>query len=142
MIAEMNRRFTKNKAYFEANRPTLSREANGGLTYTEDFLEYEGKVFETVGPSMFDEVLKTKRPDIYDAGFDGMSKEKMQTRNNRFLPGEPFKLEDDTCQYYLDKGLAEPDGLKQRVAQAKAHYRALRDQLQINIGAEHSWINS
>ncbi|SDZ38778.1 glycosyltransferase [Pseudomonas salomonii] len=142
MIAEMNRRFTKNKAYFEAHRPTLSREANGGLTYTEDFLEYEGKVFETVGPSMFDDVLKTKRPDIYDAGFDGMSKEKMQTRNNRFLPGEPFKLEDDTRQYYLDKGLAEPDGLKQSVAQAKAHYRALRDQLQINIGAEHSWINS
>lgn len=142
MIAEMNRRFTKNKAYFEANRPTLSREANGGLTYTEDFLEYEGKVFETVGPSMFDDVLKTKRPDIYDAGFDGMSKEKTQTRNNRFLPGEPFKLEDDTCQYYLDKGLAEPDGLKQSVAQAKAHYRALRDQLQISIGAEHSWINS
>lgn len=142
MIAEMNRRFTKNKAYFEVNRPTLSRDANGGLAYTSDFLEYEGKVFETVGPSMFDDVLKTKRPDIYDAGFDGMSKEKMQKRNNRFLPGDPFKLEDDTRQYYLNKGLAEPDGLKQSVAQAKAHHRALRDQLQINIGAEHSWIDS
>lgn len=142
MIAEMNRRFTKNKAYFEVNRPTLSRDANGGLAYTSDFLEYEGKVFETVGPSMFDDVLKTKRPDIYDAGFDGMSKEKMQKRNNRFLPGTPFKLEDDTRQYYLNKGLAEPDGLTQSVAQAKAHHRALRDQLQINIGAEHSWIDS
>lgn len=142
MIAEMNRRFTKNKAYFEANRPTLPKDANGGFTYTEDFLEYEGKVFETVGPNMFDDVLKTKRPDIYDAGFDGMSKEKLQKRNNRYSPGAPFQLEDDTRQYYLNKGLAEPDGLSSSVAQARAHYRAFRDQLQINIGAEHSWVNS
>ncbi|MGK9537093.1 hypothetical protein O6466_24955, partial [Salmonella enterica subsp. enterica] len=68
MIAEMNRRFTENKAYFAANRPTLSREVNGGFTYTSDFLEYEGKIFETVGPNLLDDVLRSKRPDIYDAG--------------------------------------------------------------------------
>lgn len=142
MIAEMNRRFTKNKAYLEANRPTLSKEANGRFTYTQDFLEYEGKIFETVGPNMFDDVLKSKRPDIYDAGFDGISKEKIQKLNNRYVSGPPFKLEDDTRQYYLNKGVSEPDGLTESVAQAKTHYHALRDQLKINIGAEHSWIDS
>ncbi len=142
MIAEMNRRFTKNKAYLEANRPTLSKEANGRFTYTQDFLEYEGKIFETVGPNMFDDVLKTKRPDIYDAGFDGISKEKIQKLNNRYTSGPQFKLEDDTRQYYRNKGLTEPDGLKESVAQAKTHYHAFRDQLKIEIGAEHSWIDS
>lgn len=142
MIAEMNRRFTENKAYFAANRPTLSREVNGGLTYTSDFLEYEGKIFETVGPNLLDDVLRSKRPDIYDAGFDGMSKEKMQQVKHGAVPGIPFSLEDDIHQYYASKGLSEPDGLQQSLEQAKKHYRSLRDQLQVTIGAEHSWIDS
>ncbi|MBI6562521.1 glycosyltransferase family 32 protein [Pseudomonas synxantha] len=142
MITEMNHRFTKNKAYFEANRPTITKNSKGGFDYTSDFLEYEGKVFETVGPNMFDDVLKSKRPDIYDAGFDGMSKEKMQQGNHGLTPGKPFNIEDDTRQYYASKGLTEPDGLKQSVQEAKKHYRAYRDQLQISVGAEHSWINS
>lgn len=142
MIAEMNRRFTKNKAYFETNRPTLSRNTTGGFAYTSDFLEYEGKVFETVGPTLFDDVLKAKRPDIYYAGFDGLNNKKMQQADSRFPQGEAFNLESDTRQYYANQGLTAPEGLKQSVDEAKKHYSQFRTQLQIDIGAEHSWIDS
>ncbi|WLH87184.1 glycosyltransferase [Pseudomonas sp. FP2338] len=142
MIAEMNRRFTKNKAYFETNRPTLSRNITGGFAYTSDFLEYEGKIFETVGPTLFDDVLKAKRPDIYYAGFDGLNNKKMQQADSRFPQGKAFNVESDTRQYYANQGLTAPEGLKQSVDEAKKHYSQFRTQLQINIGAEHSWIDS
>lgn len=141
MFTEMNGRFVKNKAYFEANRPTATRDAAGQVNYTPEFLEYEGKVFETVGPRMFDDVLKSRRPDIYNAGFDGMSKETRQV-NGRLQPGMPFDVESDIRQYYQRKGLMAPDGFQQNVQEAKKHYQAFREQLQIKIGAEHSWIDA
>lgn len=141
MIAEQNRRFLENKPYFEANRPTIDRDANGTFTYTQDFLTYEGKVFETVGPTMFNDVLKSKRPDIYDAGFDGMPKDLVMVNGKRTL-GERFNLENQTRQYFADKGLMEPDGLSETLKEAKDHYRAFREQLKIEVGAEHSWLGA
>ncbi|QJI29362.1 sugar-binding protein [Pseudomonas sp. ADAK18] len=141
MIAEMNRRFTKNKPYFEGSRPTASRNAQGSVNYTPEFLEYEGKIFETVGPMMFDDVLKSRRPDIYDLGFDGMSKERKWLHGS-LLNGALFNLESDTRKYFERKGITAPHELKQHLQEAKRHYQAFREQLKIQIGGEHSWIDS
>ena len=141
MITEMNRRFTANKAYFAANRPTIARDANGGFGYTTEFLSYERKVFETVGPSMFDEVLKSQRPDIYEIGFDGMSKEYKQV-NGRTQSGTIVNVEADTREYYANKGITAPDNIKQTVQDAKQRYMALHTQLKVQVGAEHSWIDT
>ncbi|MDQ0740119.1 glycosyltransferase [Pseudomonas sp. W4I3] len=141
MITEMNNRFTQNKAYFEANRLTVGRDAGGAVNYTPDFLAYGRKYFETVGPLMFDDVLKAKRPDIYDVGFDGKPKV-MEQINGRLRTGARFSLQKQTRDYYLDKGLIPPDGLQQSVTEAKEHYLAMREQLQIEIGGEHSWIDT
>lgn len=141
MIAEMNRRFSNNKAYFQANRPTTGRDANGAVSYTADFRTYESRIFETVGPNMFDDVLKARRPDIYDAGFDKKSKE-TNLVNGRLRLGKPFNLDTETRQYYADRGISAPSDLQSRVDEAKKHYGAFRDQLQVEVGAEHSWIDS
>jgi hypothetical protein len=141
MINEMNARFARNKAYFEAHRPTTTRDAAGNVIYTPEFLAYEAKIFETVGPQMFDEVLKAKRPDIYDLGFDGSTKETILV-NGHLRSGALYDLEADIRKYYKGLGITPDEDLHQTVQQAKQHYRALRDQLQIEIGAEHSWIDS
>ena len=141
MIAEMNRRFTLNKTYFETSRPTTTRNASGTVDYTPEFLAYEGRIFETVGPTLFDDVLKSRRPDIYDIGFDGVNKETQQI-NGRLQPGKVFDLENHILEYYASKGISAPEGLQQRIQAARQHYLTFREQLQIKVGGAHSWIDS
>ncbi|WP_438870232.1 glycosyltransferase [Pseudomonas sp. L1(2025)] len=142
MISEMNRRFSANKAYFEANRPILTRDDLGGYVITPDFRTYETKVFETVGPLMFDDVLKSKRPDIHDAVFDGLSKEKWYVHGAKIPHKKVVNVEGNMKKYYEDKGIVMPDELRQTMRETKKRYRVFEEQVQIKIGAEHSWIDS
>lgn len=141
MITEMNRRFSTNKAYFAANRPTITRDANGGFGYTTEILSYERKVFETVGPNLFDDVLRSQRPDIYEIGFDGICKEYKQV-NGRLQRGAVVSVEADTRAYYANKGITPPDNIQQTVRDAKQLYMPLHTQLKVKVGAEHSWIDT
>ncbi|WP_080727646.1 glycosyltransferase [Pseudomonas fluorescens] len=68
VITEMEKRFAANKSYFTANRPTVSRDSAGKIQFTPEFNVYETKIFETVGPTLFNDILKSKKPDIYDLG--------------------------------------------------------------------------
>lgn len=141
MTQEMNRRFALNKSYFTQHRPTATRDAKGGVNYTPEFLEYERKIFDTVGPSTFDRVLKAHRPDMYDIGFDGGSKE--LTVSGPFLrPGPIVNLENEVRAHYASKGIKAPEQLGQRLKDMKDHYLSLHQKFPIKIGAEHSWIDS
>ena len=142
MISEMNRRFTANKTYFENHRPTITRNAQGGYSLTPEFQTYERKVFETVGPLMFDDTLKSTRPDIYDVGFDGATKDIRFIDGDENFRAKPFDMEKEIRKYYQSKGLKAPIGLKKKIQEAKQHYRAFRDQLKVKIGSEHSWLDS
>ncbi|QOQ77683.1 sugar-binding protein [Pseudomonas poae] len=132
MIAEQNRRFAEKRPYFEANRPTIARDENGALKYDDDFLTYEGEIFEAVGPTMFNDVLKARRPEIYEAGFEGLSIEGS-------FGGERYNVEKNARKYYSDKGVTEPAGLPETVRENKTHYRQFNEQLRVHVGAEHSW---
>jgi hypothetical protein len=142
MIAEMNQRFSANKTYFESNRPTVTRGPGGEIQYTSEFRTYEGKIFETVGPTMFDDVLKSKRPDMYHLGLDGLAKESKIVDGKLVSSGPIVDIESDARQYYASKGITPPDLLGNQIKKMKEHYLSLLHQFQIKIGAEHSWIGT
>lgn len=142
MIAEMNTRFSANKPYFVANRPTVSRDPNGQLQLTSEFRAYERKIFETVGPNLFNDTLKSKRPDMYDLGFDGKSKESSYINGELTPPTSTVNIERDVRQFYASKGIAPPTLLGLDIEKVKEHYYPLFRQFKVKIGAEHSWANT
>ncbi|NMX60667.1 glycosyltransferase [Pseudomonas sp. WS 5079] len=141
MIAEMNQRFSANKPYFAANRPTVTRGSNGQVQYTPEFNAYERKIFQTVGPNLFNDVLKSKRPDMYDLGFDGITKESKVVDNKVVSSGPVVNIEARLRQFYTSKGIVPSELLGLRIKQMKEHYYPLFHQFKVKVGAEHSWID-
>ena len=142
MISAMKQRFAANKPYFMANRPTVARDANGVVQYTPEFKAYESKIFETVGPTLFNDNLKLKRPDMYDLGFDGLTKENKVVGAKLVPHGAIVNIENDVRQSYLRSGIVAPDTLGDQLKKLKEHYFPLQHRFNVKIGAEHSWINS
>lgn len=142
MITEMKKRFAANKAYFMANRPTVARDANGVVQFTPEFNAYESKIFETVGPTLFNDNLKLKRPDMYDLGFDGAARENKVVRGRLEPQGPIVNIENDIRQSFLRSGIVPPDTLGKQIEQLKEHYFPLQHRFNVKIGAEHSWIDS
>ncbi|MBF8003296.1 hypothetical protein IZT72_01720 [Pseudomonas brenneri] len=142
IIAEMNERFSANKSYFAANRPVATRGPDGNVLYTSAFDAYEGKIFETVGPNLFNDILKRKRPDMYELGFDGITKESKIVDNKLVASGPTVNILATTRKFYTNKGIAPPDLLGLHIKAMKEHYLALSQKFNIKIGAEHSWINT
>ncbi|OIN46549.1 hypothetical protein BLL37_15925 [Pseudomonas azotoformans] len=142
MIAEMKKRFADNKAYFMANRPTVTRGANGRVQYTPEFNAYERKIFETVGPTLFNDNLKLKRPDMYDLGFDGITRENKVVGSTLEPYGPKVQIERDVRQSYIRSGITPPETLDKRLVRLKEHYFPLQHRFNVKIGAEHSWIDS
>ena len=142
MISAMKQRFAANKPYFIANRPTVARDANGVVQYTPEFKAYESKIFETVGPTLFNDNLKLKRPDMYDLGFDGLTKENKVVGAKLVPHGAIVNIENDVRQSYLRSGIVAPDTLGDQLKKLKEHYFPLQHRFNVKIGAEHSWINS
>ncbi|WP_099168437.1 glycosyltransferase [Pseudomonas sp. ICMP 8385] len=142
MSAQMHKKFADNKAYFAANRPKAARGADGQIQYTPEFEAYERKIFETVGPNLFNDVLKSKRPDMYDLGFDKLAK-KYEFVGKKFVPSGPLTdVNADLRQYYESKGITPPALLGLNVQKAKKHYIPLFHQFNVKIGAEHSWLTA
>ncbi len=142
MITQMKQRFKANKAYFAANRPTATKSANGRVHYTPEFSAYERKIFETAGPNLFNDILKSKRPDLYDLGLDGLAKESKLVDGSLVSSGPIVDIENDVLGVYASKGLAPPDHLREQIQKIKHHYYPLRYRFNIRIGADHSWINT
>lgn len=142
MITEMKKRFAANKAYFMENRPTVARDANGVVQYTPEFNTYERKIFETVGPTLFNDNLKLKRPDMYELGFDGRTKESKVVGSKLESHGPIVNIEKEVRQSYIRSGIVPPDTLGKQLGKVKEHYFPLQHRFNVQIGAEHSWIDS
>lgn len=140
MITEMKQRFSKNKPYFAANRPIATRRPDGSIIYTPEFTAYERKIFETVGPNLFNDTLKAKRPDMYDLGFDGMTRQAKAVEGELVAIGPVVNVLDNARNAYASKGIASPDLLGLQLLRAKEHYLPLFHTFNVKIGAEHSWI--
>lgn len=141
MITEMNQRFSANKSYFAANRPTVSRGPNGRVQFTPEFNAYERKIFETVGPNLFNDILKAKRPDMYDLGFDGIAKESKVVGNKVVSSGPSVNIEDGLREFYVSKGIVPSNLLGVRIKEMKEHYLPMFHKFNIKVGTEHSWID-
>ncbi|MFQ6589958.1 MULTISPECIES: glycosyltransferase [Pseudomonas] len=142
VIDEMKTSFAANKPYFAANRPTVGRGPDGRVQYTPEFNLYEGKIFETVGPTLFNKVLKSQRPDMYDLGFDGITKESRLVNGKLESHGPIVNIENDVRRYYTRRGIVPPQTLDKQLDNLKQHYYPLHYKFQVRIGAEHSWINA
>ncbi|EIK73831.1 sugar-binding domain (DXD), glycosyltransferase family protein [Pseudomonas synxantha BG33R] len=142
VISEMNRRFPANKAYFKANRPIVPRDAQGAYTLTPEFQAYEIKVFETVGPLMFDDVLKSTRPDLHDLAFDGYSKEQWYVDGKKITPEKVLDAGTDFREYFEQKGIVWSDDLQQNLTDARLRYLRFNKNLSIKVGSENSWIDT
>ncbi|WP_115284418.1 glycosyltransferase [Pseudomonas fluorescens] len=142
VITEMEKRFAANKSYFTANRPTVSRDSAGKIQFTPEFNVYETKIFETVGPTLFNDILKSKKPDIYDLGFDGAIKQLKVVGGRAVSSGSKVDVESNVRQLFQSKGITPPPRLRAQLQATKEHYLALHHQLDIKVGAEHSWINT
>lgn len=108
MSARMQKQFTDNKPYFLTNRPTVATGADGSIQYTPEFNQYESKIFETVGPTLFNDILKSKRPDMYNLGFDGLTKEVKFVDGGFVSIGPKVNIEAGLRQLYASKGIAPP----------------------------------
>ena len=142
MITEMHKRFTANKPYFASNRPTATKGPDGRVHYTEEFTAYERKIFETVGPNLFNDTLKSKRPDMYDLGLDGLAKDSKFVDQKLVASGPIVNVENDVRHYYASKGIVPPDLVGNQIQKVKHHYYPLRYEFNISVGADHSWINT
>lgn len=142
MIKEMNKRFAANKSYFANNRPTVSRGPDGNVQFTQEFKEYEEKIFNTVGPDMFNDTLKTKRPDMYDLGFDGLAREAKWDGVKLVPHGPVVSIENTVSEAYARQGMVVPITEPLQIKRAKEHYFPLRYKFNVKIGADHSWINT
>ena len=142
MIMEMNKRFSANKSYFAKHRPTVTRSADGNVQYTPAFKEYETKIFDTVGPNMFNDMLKKKRPDMYDLGLDGLPREAVLVDGNLVPHGPIVNIEDRVSEAYARQGMVVPITAPYQTLKTKQHYFPLRYQFNVRVGADHSWINT
>lgn len=146
MIAQMKKRFTANKDYFLANRPTASKGPGGQVQYTPEFNTYERKIFETVGPISFNDNLKLKRPDMYDLGFDGITRHNKVVGDTVQPHGPIIQFEDSVRQFFRRSGIAPPDTLhiqlEKQLGKLKEHYFALQHKFNVQMGADHSWIDA
>lgn len=142
MVGEMNKRFADNKAYFAANRPTVSRGADGKVQFTDEFNVYERKIFDTVGPNLFNDTLKSQRPDMYYLGFDGQAIASKVVDGKLIPSGPTVNIEENVRKFYATKGVVPPDSLGNQIQKTKEHYYPLFYQFNVKIGAEHSWINT
>lgn len=142
MIKEMNKRFATNKSYFANNRPTVTRGADGKVMYTPEFKDYEAKIFDTVGPNMFNDILKTKRSDMYELGFDNLAQEAILVDGQLVSHGPVVKVQESVNQAYARQGLVPPITVPLQIQKTKEHYFPLRFKFRVNVGADHSWINT
>ncbi|PIB42061.1 hypothetical protein AOA59_22145 [Pseudomonas sp. 2822-15] len=142
MIREMNKRFAANKSYFTNNRPTVTRGADGSVQFTPEFKEYEAKIFDTVGPNMFNDTLKTKRPDMYDLGLDGLTKEATLVDGKLVSQGPVVNIQQRMSEAYAHQGMVVPIIAPVQIKQTKEHYFPLRYKFNVRVGADHSWINT
>ena len=142
MIKEMNKRFATNKSYFASNRPTVTRAADGRVQFTPAFKEYETKIFDTVGPNMFNDTLKTKRPDMYELGLDGLSKEATLVDGKLMSHGPAVNIEQRVSEAYGRHGLVPPITVRYQIQKVKQHYFPLQYTFNVKVGADHSWINT
>lgn len=142
MIMEMNKRFADNKAYFANNRPTVTRGADGKVQFTPEFKDYEAKIFDTVGPNMFNDMLKKKRPDMYDLGLDGLSREAVLTDGKLVPHGPIVNIEERVREAYARQGVVVPITAPYQILKTKQHYFPLRYKFDVKVGADHSWINT
>ncbi len=134
MSARMQKQFTDNKPYFLTNRPTVATGADGSIQYTPEFNQYESKIFETVGPTLFNDILKSKRPDMYNLGFDGLTKEVKFVDGGFVSIGPKVNIEAGLRQLYASKGIAPPNNLNLQIVLMKNHYNALFHKLKVKIG--------
>ncbi|MGR3885577.1 glycosyltransferase family 32 protein [Pseudomonas sp. 1152_12] len=142
LITEMNKRFTANKIHFPAKRPKVTRGDDGHVNFTDEFNAYEKKIFDTVGPNLFNDTLKLKRPDMYDLGIDGFSKQAKVVDGARVAHGPAVDIKKDVLEAYARNGIAAPDLLDNQIRKMKEHYFPLRHRFNVQAGSEHSWINT
>ena len=83
-----------------------------------------------------------KRPDMYDLGFDGLTRENKVVGSKLIPQGPVVNIADDVRQSYLRSGIAPPDTLDEQLVKLKEHYFPLQHRFNVRIGAEHSWIDS
>ncbi len=139
IIGEMHKRFTTNKASFPTTRPNISRGADGKLQYTPEFNAYERKIFDTVGPNLFNDRLKLKKPDTYDFGLDGVAKDSKLVDGQLVSSGPIVNIKDDVLDHYTSQGIVPPDLLDNQIKRMKEHYFPLRYKFRVQVGADHSW---
>lgn len=128
IIKEMNERFVKSSSYFKANRPRLPKTSQ---QYTPKFLTYERKIFDTVGPNMFNDVMKSQIPDRYNVGF--------------FVKNKFFQ--EALRQRYTEAGIAiSPQILQQinnlQITEFENYYTPFARKFEVEIGGEHSWFET
>lgn len=139
VIKEMAKRFEANKAYFAAHRPTATRGPDGAVQYTPEFTEYEANIFDTVGPNLFNDILRTKRPDMYDLGLDGLAKEAKRIDGQLVSQGPIVNIEHSMREAYTRQGLVPPITLRYQLLKTKEHYFPLNLKFRVKVGANHSW---
>jgi hypothetical protein len=139
VIKEMAKRFEANKAYFAAHRPTATRGPDGAVQYTPEFTEYEANIFDTVGPNLFNDILRTKRPDMYDLGLDGLGKEAKRIDGQLVSQGPIVNIEHSMREAYTRQGLVPPITLRYQLLKTKEHYFPLNLKFRVKVGANHSW---
>ena len=135
IISEMRTRFANNKDYFTAHRPTVQQ----GETPNAEFYEYERKIFETVGPDMFNDILKSRRPDMYDLGFDRL-KEVTLVDNKPVRNGPTINIEAVIHEQYKAQGIVPPSDTRDKMNEVKTHYFPFDLDFKIKNGNEHSWM--
>jgi hypothetical protein len=142
IITEMNKRFTDNKAYFSANRPKATRGPDGKLQFTPEFEAYAQKIFETTGPTLLNDTLKKVRPDMYDLGLEGFSKDSTVRNGKVEATGPLVNNEQRARQLYASKGIEPPELLKNQIEWLQKHHYPLRYKFEIAPGSEHSWAST
>ena len=114
IISEMRTRFANNKDYFTAHRPTVQQ----GEAPNAEFYQYERKIFETVGPDMFNDILKARRPDMYDLGFDRL-KEVTLVDNKPVRNGPAINIEAVIHEQYKAQGIVPPSDTRDKMNAVK-----------------------
>ncbi|AZF42653.1 hypothetical protein C4J87_2494 [Pseudomonas sp. R1-43-08] len=138
VITEMHKRFAANKPYFVNNRPVARQSINGGA-FTSDLDEYGKKLFETTGPTLLNDTLKAKRPDMYDLGLEGFSKDTNVVDGELVSSGPVVNNEERALDLYRERGIKPPLLLRLHISKMREHYFPLRHKFNVKAGADHSW---
>ncbi|AZF05446.1 6-phosphofructokinase [Pseudomonas sp. R5-89-07] len=138
ILTEMHKRFTANKPYFVNNRPVARQSIDGGA-FTADLDTYAKKLFETTGPTLLNDTLKVKRPDMYDLGLEGLAKDTKVVDGELVSSGPVVNNEERARNLYLKEGIAPPPLLRSQINKMSEHYFPLRHKFNVKPGADHSW---